>query len=576
MTSDQLLQELHTRDLLPEDAMTKIKRETLVSGRSAEDIIDERQLLPSEQIAQVKSQIFNIPYQKVDIGTYDDALLKLIPEETVRTYGLVPLAKQEGLLVTGMLQPDDVKAQEVLKFIARRERLNLGVYIVSRDDWQKILRKYSPYKTSVEAVVSSMNLKVGASRNLVSLEAGASGTEEAPIIKIVADTFKEAVQSRASDIHIEPQLNYLRIRFRVDGDLKEVASLPVELVGPVTSRVKVMSNLKIDENRIPQDGRFRSRILDREIDFRVATFPTPLGEKVAIRILDPTTGLKGFEQLALTGENRGKVKRGLEKPYGMILVTGPTGSGKSTTLYALLQTLNNESVNIVSLEDPVEYFVSGTNQSQVRPEIGYDFASGLRQILRQDPDVIMIGEIRDNETAGLAIQAALTGHIVLSTLHTNNAAGVIPRLLDMKVDLFLMPVSLNVIIGQRLVGLLCSSCKTAEDAPDALQKIIEKDLAGLPATDREGLASPWKIYHAPGCSECRGKGIMGRIGVFEVLEMTPGLQQVINDGPTFQKIEKEARAQHMMSMRQDGVLKALRGLVSLEDVLRATEESSEG
>ncbi|MEY4731547.1 MAG: hypothetical protein RL681_493 [Candidatus Parcubacteria bacterium] len=574
MTSDQLLQELRSRNLLDDDAVTKLKREVIVSGRSVEDVIDERRILASEQIAQVKSQIFNIPYQEVDIGAYNDELLKLIPEETVRTYGLALLAKQDGLLVAGMLHPDDVKAQEVLKFIARRERLNLGVYIISRGDWQKILRKYSPYKTSIEAVVSSMNLKAGAGRNLVSLEAGATGAEEAPIIKIVADTFKEAVQSRASDIHIEPQLNYLRIRFRVDGDLKEMASLPAELIQPVTSRVKVIANLKIDENRIPQDGRFRSKILDREIDFRIATFPTPLGEKVAIRILDPSTGLKGFDQLGLVGENLEKVKRGLEKPYGMILVTGPTGSGKSTTLYALLQTLNDESVNIVSLEDPVEYFLSGTNQSQVRPEIGYDFASGLRQILRQDPDVIMVGEVRDNETAALAVQAALTGHIVLSTLHTNNAAGVIPRLLDMKVDLFLMPVSLNVIVGQRLVGVLCASCKTAEEASEPLQKVIEKDLAGLSGTVLEGLAPPYKIYHAPGCSECRGKGITGRIAVFEVLEMTPGLQQVINDGPTLQRINKEAQAQHMMRMRQDGVLKALRGQVSLEDVIRTTEESA--
>ena len=575
MTSDQLLQELRSRNLLAEDAAVKIKREILVSGRSVEDIIDERRLLPGEQIAQIKSQIFNIPYQKVDIGAYDDALLKLIPEETVRTYGLVALTKQEGLLVAGMLQPDDVKAQEALKFIARRERLNLGVYVVSRDDWQKILRKYSPYKTGVEAVVSAMNLKSGTGRKLVSLEEAASGTEEAPIIKIVADTFKEAVQSRASDIHIEPQLNYLRIRFRVDGDLKEAASLPAELVQPVTSRVKVISNLKIDETRIPQDGRFRSKIFDREIDFRVATFPTPLGEKVAIRILDPSTGLKGFDQLGWIGENLAKVKRGLEKPYGMILVTGPTGSGKSTTLYALLQTLNNESVNIVSLEDPVEYFISGTNQSQVRPEIGYDFASGLRQILRQDPDIIMVGEVRDNETAGLAVQAALTGHIVLSTLHTNNAIGVIPRLLDMKVDLFLMPVSLNVIISQRLVGVLCSACKVPEDAPENIAKIIAKNLTDLPAADKEGISAPYKIYHAPGCSECRGKGVTGRIAVFEVLEMTPGLQEVINEGPTLQKITKEAMAQHMMSIRQDGIIKALRGLVSVEDVLRTTEEFGE-
>ncbi len=250
--------------------------------------------------------------------------------------------------------------------------------------------------------------------------------------------------NKASDVHIEPQQKSLRIRLRIDGDLREVASMPVELAQPITSRIKVISSLKIDENRVPQDGRFRAKLFDRDIDFRVATFPTPLGEKIAIRVLDPTTGLKNFEQLRSSRRPRARSsKKDWQKPFGMVLITGPTGSGKTTTLYAFLQSMNTEDVNIVSLEDPVEYFVSGINQSQVRPEIGYDFASGLRQILRQDPDIIMVGEIRDNETAGLAVQAALTGHVVLSTLHTNNSAGVIPRLIDMKVEPFLIPVSLS-------------------------------------------------------------------------------------------------------------------------------------
>ncbi|MDE2021096.1 MAG: type II/IV secretion system protein, partial [Patescibacteria group bacterium] len=396
--------------------------------------------------------------------------------------------------------------------------------------------------------------------------------EDAPVIKIVADTLREAVQSRASDIHIEPQEKDLRIRFRIDGNLKQAASLPVELSQPIVSRVKVVSSLKIDETRIPQDGRFRAKIFNKDIDFRVSTFPTPRGEKVAIRVLDPTTGLKSFENLQFLYRNLEIMKAGLAKPFGMILITGPTGSGKTTTLYAILQTLNNESVNIVSLEDPVEYFVAGVNQSQVRPEIGYDFASGLREILRQDPDVVMVGEIRDGETAGLAVQAALTGHVVLSTLHTNNAAGVIPRLIDMKVEPFLLPVSLNLMISQRLVGLLCYNCKAPEPAPQNLQDVIRKTLQELPEEIRNKYKEPYQIYRAKGCEVCKGTGILGRGAIFEVFQMTAALEDVINSNPTAQKITKEAKNQGMLTLRQDGIIKALEGMVSIEEVIRETEE----
>ncbi len=576
MTSEELLRELQNRRLVREDTLTRLRREISLSGRAAEELIYEGRLVDDVKVAEVKSQILKVPYQKIDFNAFSNEVLGLVPEETVRTYGVAPLSRQGDLLVVGMLHPDDARAQEALKFIANRQRLNLGAYLISYSDWQEIIRRYSPYKSSIEAAVRSLNLKPGeliGGRKIVRLEEDmAKGGEEAPIIKIVADTFREAVQSRASDIHLEPQERYLRVRFRVDGDLREIASLPLELAQAVVSRVKVISNLKIDETRIPQDGRFRSRILDREIDFRIATFPTPLGEKVAIRVLDSTTGLKSFDQLGLTGRNLDAVKVGLDKPFGMILITGPTGSGKTTTLYALLQTLNKEDVNIVSLEDPVEYFVGGVNQSQVRPEIGYDFASGLRQILRQDPDVIMVGEIRDNETAALAVQAALTGHIVLSTLHTNNSIGVIPRLLDMKVEPFLLPVSLNIMASQRLVGLLCPDCKKAEEAPLAVERIIEKTLAEIPKELGGKHNKPYKIYHAPGCAKCKSRGVVGRIAIFEVLQMTPGLAEAINTGPTVQKITKEAKEQGMLELRQDGVLKALDGLVSMEEVLRSTAE----
>jgi len=427
----------------------------------------------------------------------------------------------------------------------------------------------------VDAAIAALNVRPGkggqGGQKMVQLEAGVTVSEEAPIIKLVASTLKEAVNQRASDIHIEPQRTSMRIRFRVDGDLKEISKMPIELHQPIISRIKVLSNLKLDETRVPQDGRFRSVVFGRDIDFRVASFPTPAGEKVAIRVLDPSTGLKTLDDLGLIGKNNSIVQEAIKKPFGMIMITGPTGSGKSTTLYALLQLLNDEASNIVSLEDPVEYFIDGINQSQVQPEIGYDFASGLRQILRQDPDVIMVGEVRDVETAQLTIHAALTGHIVLSTLHTNNAVGVIPRLLDMKVDSFLLPSSLNIMMAQRLISRLCQKCKKPEAMPATMAEVVRKELEKIPADSRPK-SKDLQIWHSPGCDVCKNKGVIGRLAIFEVLRMTPELDNIVTTGMSEQKIMEEAKRQGMLTMRQDGILKALDGLVGMEEVLRETSE----
>ncbi len=581
MDSKILLQELVKDAVLSDERSREILQEAMASKKPVEELIYERRLVNEDVLAATKSRILGIPYKEIDPEEISADLFKIIPEETVRNYQVIPISQTPEMLVIGMLNPDDVRAQDAVKFVAKQLRANLGVYIITKSDWEAVLRKYSPYQTDIEVATKSMkSLKnIGPGQRIMQLEEGAAVSEEAPIIKLVASTLKEAVWQKASDIHIEPQRNRSRIRFRVSGELKEAASLPIELHQPVVSRIKVLSDLKIDENRIPQDGRFRTVVFGRDIDYRVATFPTPLGEKVAIRVLDPTVGLKGLEQLGLTGVNFKTITEGILKPYGMVLITGPTGSGKTTTLYALLQLLNKESINIVSLEDPVEYFVDGINQSQVRPEIGYDFASGLRQILRQDPDVIMVGEIRDEETAGLAVHAALTGHIVLSTLHTNNAVGVIPRLIDMKVEPFLLPAALNLMLSQRLLPRLCEDCVKSEDAPEAIQEIIKKELDRLPAqllaeikTKIPDLKAPYKSYHSPGCPSCNGKGIKGRIAIFEVLVMTPQIEEIINTGPTETKILDEARRQGMITLRQDGIIKALEGVVSIEDVLKETEE----
>ncbi len=580
MDDKTLLDALIGESLISEELAQQIRQDAVQSGKSAEDVMYERNFLDEVTVAETKSKILGIPYKKVDVGKISDETLKLIPEETASTYNIVPLSLEGKTLVAGMVKPWDNRAQEALRFIAKQSQLNLGVYIITPTDAELVMRRYSPYETEVEKAVRGINIKSGTEfsemlRPVSIDEEHETVTEEAPIIKIVSSTLKAAVERGASDIHIEPQRNRVRIRFRVDGVLSESTSLPIELHHAIVSRVKILSSLKIDETRIPQDGRFRTVIFNRDIDFRVSTFPTPVGEKVVIRVLDPTIGLKSIDALGLSGKTAELTKAAIGEPFGMVLITGPTGSGKTTTLYALLQMLNKEETNVVSLEDPVEYFIEGVSQSQVRPEIGYTFASGLRQILRQDPDTIMVGEIRDNETAELAVHAALTGHVVLATLHTNDAVGVIPRLIDMEVKPFLIPAALNLMISQRLIRKLCDKCKEAVTAVDEVQDIIKKELDALSDSEKVKLKykAPYKVYRSKGCKECNNKGTSGRIAIFEGFEMTRELEQIVNAAPTEGKIYDEARRQGMVTLRQDGILKALDGKVLIEEVLRETSSS---
>lgn len=577
MDGNTLINSLVAKSLMSVEDGQKLLVESVSLRKSAEDIILERRLVDEVSLVKVKAEIVGVPYAPVDLKTITQDVLKLIPENTAKAYRAVPLRLDGGMLVVGMDNPQDPKAQDALRFIAQQIQVSLGVYLISRSDLEGVLRKYTPYESEVDKAVRSLSdedvARAGEIRR-TSIDTGIDVQEEAPIIKIVSSTLRSGVEQGASDIHIEPQRDRMRVRFRVDGDLKEVSSFPLKIHDAILARVKVLTNLKIDETRVPQDGRFRDTISGKDIDFRVSTFPTPSGEKVAIRILDPTVGLKNVEDLGLIGKNAQRIKMAIDRPYGMILVTGPTGSGKTTTLYALLKILNTGSSNIVSLEDPVEYFIDGVNQSQVKPEIGYTFASGLRQILRQDPDVIMVGEIRDNETAELAVHAALTGHIVLSTLHTNDAAGAIPRLMDMGVDPFLIPAALNVVVAQRLVRRLSPECKEVVEAPAEVQQIIEREFSKLPEDLRAGVLKyqkPYKIFRPS--KDCKEKGFKGRIALFETLEMTRELEGIINSDPSEGKIANEAYRQGLVTMRQDGIMKALDGVVSMEDVLRETSES---
>ncbi|MCX6788837.1 MAG: GspE/PulE family protein [bacterium] len=573
MTDQQLIQELVRNKILDAETSAKILHETDLSGKPSEILLYDKKLVDEEAVIKIKSGLVGVPYKKINIAAVPEELLKIIPQETYTAYKVAPIERKDRMLIVGMFRPDDVKAQNALKFIAKQNGMDLGIYLISYSDWIGMGRRYSPYKNEVTAAVQELS-NVKTEDRAIDLEEGGKG-EEAPVIKIVASTLREAVQIGASDVHFEPQRSSMRIRFRIDGELHEVASLPPALIQPITSRIKVLAKMKLDESRIPQDGRFRTNFQDHEIDYRVASFPTPAGEKIAIRVLDPKTGLRGLDQLGIGQYNANIIESALAKPYGMVLISGPTGSGKSTTLYSMLSRLNKESVNIVTLEDPVEYFMEGINQSQVRPEIEYTFASGLRQILRQDPDVIMVGEIRDAETAGLAVNAALTGHIMLSTIHTNNSLGVIPRLVDLGVQPFLLSSALNLMIAQRLVLRLCPDCKVIETALPEVEKLIDENIATLPPGARSlaPFSRPytvWGVGSKKDCKTCKGKGTSGRIALYEIFRMTRELGDLVNKGFNEGSLFDEARRQGMVTIRQDAIIKALEGKISIEEVMKET------
>jgi len=576
MEQENILSALVQRGYLAQSVLDRLRKEAELSGKTVEFLVYDRGVVDDKIIAQTKAELTGIPLkvfkkdEQISLET-----LQLINEEMSRTYEMIALSIEGNFLTVGMVHPENARAIEALKFLAKEKRWDLGVYVVSLSDFNLQSRGYTNFNKEIEEAVRMMHAakKEGAEgQRVIRLEEKKLGAEEAPIIKVVARILSEAVTEGASDIHIEPQRNALRIRFRLDGDLHTIIELPTELQNAVISRVKILSDLKIDETRVPQDGRFRTLVERKEIDFRVATFPTVVGEKIALRVLDPSIGLKRVDTLGFAGRNLKLVQEALNEPYGMILITGPTGSGKSTTLYGLMKILAKDEVNVVTLEDPVEYYLPGLNQSQVKPEIGYTFASGLRQILRQDPDVIMVGEIRDGETAELAVHAALTGHIVLSTLHTNNAAGVIPRLIDMKIEPFLLPSSLNLMVAQRLIAQLCENCKKKESIDPKLMQIVEDELKTIPEEEKKDIVfeAPYEVYAPVGCEKCNNKGFKGRTPIFEVLKMTRELTDAIQTTITDAVIIKEARRQGMTTLRQDGILKSLRGMLYLPDVIKET------
>jgi type IV pilus assembly protein PilB len=566
-----IVEELIKRGILTKEQGEKLKNEAFNSGKTEEELILEKRILDEERLFQIKSETLGISLKKVD--TIPLKVLEEIPKETIEFYKILPLSKKGKVLEVGMVFPEDLTAQEAIKFLAKKKNFKLEIFLITLSNFKKILKEYEAKEEKLETTIEELEkeLKLEKYERKTSAELERI-VEEAPITKAVASILRYGIDGESSDIHIEPLKDKVRIRFRFLGKLYSSIFLPIKVHSAIVSRIKILSDLRIDETRIPQDGRFSIEYEGRKIDFRVSTFPTALGEKVAIRILDPRVGLKTIEDLGLSGKNLEVLKEAIERPFGMILVTGPTGSGKSTTLYAILQKLNEEGVNIVTLEDPVEYFIEGINQSQIRPEIGYTFATGLRSILRQDPDIIMVGEIRDKETAELAVHAALTGHLVLSTLHTNNALGVIPRLIDLGVPQFLIPYALSLIVAQRLVRRLCDKCKKEVKPTWEIKELILKEIEKLPEVEKKNLkiSSDFTIFEPVGCNECNGKGFSGRIGIFEILNITEELGKVILKDPSEDKIFQEAKKQGMLTLRQDGILKVIEGLTTIEEVLKET------
>jgi type IV pilus assembly protein PilB len=567
-----IIEELVKRGILKKEEEQKLKREIETLGKREEEVILDKKILSEEELFSLKSEILKIPLKKFEPKEISPEILKEIPEETAEFYKIVPISKRGKILEVGMVYPEDLDAIEAIKFLARKKDLEIRTFLITLSNFKRAMEEYRVKREEIEKTLEELEKELKVEKEKPTIAELGRIVEEAPITKAVASILRYGIEGQSSDIHIEPVKDKMRVRYRFLGKLYSSIFLPIKVHPAIVSRIKILSDLRIDETRIPQDGRFSIEYGGRKIDFRVSTFPTAMGEKVAIRILDPKVGLKKMEELGLSGRNFEVLQKAIQKPFGMILATGPTGSGKTTTLYAILQKLNKEGVNIVTLEDPVEYFIEGINQSQIRPEIGYTFATGLRHVLRQDPDIIMVGEIRDKETAELAVHAALTGHLVLSTLHTNNAIGVIPRLIDLGISPFLIPYSLSIAIAQRLVRRLCDKCKREVKPTKEIRDLILKEIEELPEEEKKKIKIPqnFKIYEAVGCDECHKIGFSGRIGIFEVLEMTKNLEEIILKEPSEAKILEEARRQGMITMRQDGILKVLKGETTIEEVLRET------
>ncbi|EKE25425.1 MAG: hypothetical protein ACD_5C00166G0001 [uncultured bacterium] len=544
------------------------------------DLLLEKKLINEDELRKLYSYILGIPYVNLEKETITADILQIIPEPIAKKYGIVAFEKDGNDLKVAMKNPEDI---QTIDFIRKKTGLKIIPCLTGDESIKSILKQYEKsLKAEFGDIIQKDSDEAAAGNEEGDLEKIA---EDLPIVRIVDTLLKHAILQSASDIHIEPDEKEVRVRYRIDGVLHDAMTLPRQVMEGLVARIKVLSSLKLDEHRLPQDGRFKIEKEGYKISFRVSILPVFEGEKIVMRLLDETSKGLTLEKMGLTGEALEVVHRHIKRPNGMILVTGPTGSGKTTTLYTVMDILNTTEVNISTVEDPVEYRMQRVNQTQVNAKIGMTFAAALRSLLRQDPDIIMVGEIRDSETMQIAVEAAMTGHLVLSTLHTNSAAGTLPRLLDMGAEAFLVASTVNVVIAQRLVRKLCSECKVAytldEKDLETLKNTFDMDevLKVLKkAPQLEGQIkekSNWKninFYKPKGCEQCSNEGYKGRQGIYEVLEMDEEIGKMITSNASSDEIERKSREKGMLTMGEDGFIKAASGVTSLEEVLRVTKE----
>ncbi len=566
-----ILDILAEKKIISADDIPSIQKEAESAGLTLEQVLVGRGVAPAV-ILESKGASLTIPTRSLQNVDVPIKILEYIPEESASHYKVVPIGVKDGVLEVGIVDPEDFEARDALNFISSRLGMPYKIFLISQTDYEKVLESYKGLTGEVTKALSELeneltqNASPAEKKENEDKEKGETRlVEDAPVTKIVANLLNFATEGNASDIHIEPQHDNVRIRFRVDGVLNTSLTLPTKVHNALVARIKILAQMRLDEKRRPQDGRFSAKIEGRKIDFRVSTFPTYYGEKVVMRILDQGKGVKKLDDIGLSQENLKLIRDAIKRPFGLILISGPTGSGKSTTLYSMLQEVDRDHANVLSLEDPVEYSMDGVSQSQVQPEIDYTFANGLRTTLRQDPDIIMVGEIRDKETAQLAIQAALTGHLVLSTIHTNGALGVIPRLIDMGVDPYLIAPTLVLAIAQRLVRVLCPDGGKEVPVEGSIKLMIDKQFSDLPEQYKKKIPFGKYVYEVLPTKDCLN-GTSGRIAVMEVMSMDKDIEEVILKNPTESEIAKVARSKGMLTMKEDALIKAFQRIIPFEDV----------
>jgi type IV pilus assembly protein PilB len=577
---------LYDEGKLTKDRVSMVKIEAINTGKQAEDILLERNFASLEDISRARGAILGIDFFDPTTKPIPADILGKIPEPVARRYALIPFAYDSATNTLSVAMADPLDLQ-ILEFVEKKSASRIKPYISIPDLINRaITEQYSQtLTTQVSAALQEVGGTVEAKEEITDLGKVEEIIKEAPVAKIVSTLLEYAIKAKASDIHIEALEDRTRVRYRIDGILQERVVLPHKVHEALISRIKILSNLKIDEKRIPQDGRFTFKLGDNVVDLRVASLPTVHGEKVVMRLLPKAASAPTLADLGLRGTAVKTFEENILKPHGIILITGPTGSGKTTTLFSVLSRVNTPRVNIVTLEDPVEYQIPGVNQVQINPAAGLTFVSGLRSFLRQDPNIIMVGEIRDGETADLAIQASLTGHLVFSTLHTNSAAGALPRLLDMGAETFLLASSINCVVAQRVLRKICQDCKEEYDPPEQMVDDIKKNLGNLLNEKHTQLSeeeekdlkeleekSKFKLSKGAGCDKCGGSGYKGRVAIFEVLAVSERIGRLILERAPAGKIEETAVEEGMVKLIQDGYLKVLEGITSIEEVLRVAKE----